>query len=349
MRPGAILVAAALATAGCPSPGPAGDAAAGEHDGAGGARVVTGRRQLMGTDFEVSVATAGPEARAREAIEAALDAVAGVERRLSPHLDESDVSRVNAAAGAEPVRVSEETFSLLELSQQISERSAGAFDVTFAALVPVWRALRDQPPRLPTDQEIDAARALVGSRRLVLDRAAMTAYLPERGMALGLGAVGKGHGVDVGAEALIDRGVHDFIVGGGGDLVVRGTKHGTPWRLGIQHPRRRGELLGELTLDRDQAVATSGDYERFVEVGGVRYHHILDPRTGRPSQGCASVTLTGPDAALADALATAVFVLGPAEGMRLVERTPGVEALIVDEQLRVTMSAGLRGRVRLVE
>jgi FAD:protein FMN transferase len=350
MRGALLLLATALAAAGCRSPAPAGDAGAatGERDGPRGATVVTGSRQLMGTDFEISTA-GGPEAQAREAIDAALDAIDGISHRLNSHDEASDVARINAAAGVEPVRVSDETLSLLELCRHYSEVSGGTFDVTFAALIPVWRVLREQPPRLPTDQEIEAARALVDYRRLVLDRAAMTAFLPERGMAIGLGGIGEGYGVDQGAKVLLDHGVHDFIMGGGGDMMVRGTKNGLPWTLGIQHPRRPGELLGEITVDHDLAVATSGDYERFVEIGGVRYHHILDPRTGRPSRGCISATLVGPDATLVDALATAVFVLGPTEGMRLVERTPGVEALLVDDQLRITMSPSLRPRVRLIE
>jgi thiamine biosynthesis lipoprotein len=310
--------------------------------------VIKGSRQLMGTVFEVSV-TGVDEARGREAVEAALDEVERIEHVLSPVIEDSDVSRINAAAGVAPVRVSGETLLVLDRARDVSERSGGAFDVTFAALSPVWRSLREDPPRLPADDDVEAARALVGWQRLVLDRGRSTAFLERAGMRIDLGGIGQGYGADRAGAVLIARGVESFIVDGSGDLLVRGRKRDGPWRLAIQHPRKRGELLGEVALPGDGALVTSGDYERFVDLGGVRYHHIFDPRTGRPSRGCVAVTLVAPDATLADAMGTAVFVLGPVEGMRLVERTAGVEALIVDEQLRITMSDGMRPLVRLYE
>jgi thiamine biosynthesis lipoprotein len=316
----------------------------------GGVTIIEGSRHLMGTEFGVSVAGV-PEDQARAAIEAALDAVEEAEHRLSPFRDDSVVTKINQAAGVSAVKVDDATFEVLERARQVSELSGGAFDVTFAALSPVWRSLRETPPRVPADQDIEAARALVDYRRLVLDRAARTAFLAGAGMRIDLGGIGQGHGADLAGEALLARGVRDFIVDGGGDLLIHGSKHGAPWKIGIQHPRRRGrtELIGHLTFDGDQAMVTSGDYERFVEIDGVRYHHIFDPRTGRPARGCISVTLTAPDATLADGLSTAVFVMGPVEGMRLVERLDGVEAVIIDEQMNITVSEGLRDRVRLRE
>lgn len=305
------------------------------------ATVVEGRRMMMGTMFQISVADVEEE-QARAAITAAFEAVAEVERRLSPHREESEVSRINAAAGGEPVAISAETVEVLRVARQISERSNGAFDVTFAALSPVWRSLRATPPSVPSDEAIEAARALVDYRQLVVDYADNTASLRRPSMAIDLGAIGKGHGVDRAGAVLAERGIENFLVGGGGDLLVRGTKRGTPWRLGVQHPRRRGGLLGTLTLGHDEAVVTSGDYERFVEIDGRRYHHIIDPRTGRPVRGTISVTLTAPNATLADGLSTAVFVLGPTAGMALVEATEDVEALIIDEEMNITMSPGMR-------
>jgi thiamine biosynthesis lipoprotein len=317
-------------------------------DAGSGATIVEARRQLMGTEFQISVADV-EEGAARRAITAAFAEIEAVEARLSTHLDDSVISRINAAAGREPVRVDEEILDLLTVARDVSERSGGAFDVTFAALSPVWQTLRESPPRLPADADVEAARALVSFRDLVLDRAAGTVFLRRPGMRMNLGGIGKGHGVDRAAAVLAARGVENFIVGGGGDLLVRGSKRGTPWRLGIQHPRRRDGLLGTITLRDGQSVVTSGDYERFVDVDGRRYHHILDPRTGRPARGAVAVTLIATDATLADAMATAVFVLGPEAGMRLVEATVGVEALIVDEALRITMSPGMRDVVTLLE
>lgn len=310
--------------------------------------IIEGRRSLMGTDFRVSVAGV-EESRARHAIDAALEAAAEVERRLSPYRSHSDVSRINDAAGKAPVEVSQSTIEVLQLAREVSTRAGGAFDVTFAALSPVWRSLRETPPQLPSDEAVERARALVDYRQLQLDASAATARLQRAGMRLDLGAIGKGHGVDEAGKVLDAEGLENFIVGGGGDLLVRGSKLGTPWRLGIQHPRQIGKLLGTLTFTHDQSLVTSGDYERFVEIGGRRYHHIIDPRTGRPVTSTSAVTLTAPSTALADALATAVFVLGPTAGMRLVERTDEVEALIVDENMRITMSSGMRQAVTLRE
>lgn len=337
-----LLVLAPLLVAACPRREPA-PPAAGD---AGRSTVVDARRELMGTEFQVSVADV-PEDRARPAIEAALAEVARVERLLSPHLEGSDVARINAAAGGEPVTVSSETLALIQQSREVSELSGGAFDITFAGLSPVWRSIRESPPRLPNDEAIRVALGLVGYRRIEVDAARRTVRLPTAGMAIGLGGIGKGYGVDRAAAALDERGIENYIVGGGGDLLVRGSKRGAHWRLGIQHPRRRGELIGEVVLDRPGALVTSGDYERFVEVDGVRYCHILDPRTGRPARGTASVTLRADTGTRADALATAVFVLGPVEGMRLVEHLDGVEAVIIDDQMRITVSSGFGDQVRL--
>lgn len=309
-------------------------------------QIVDGQRQLMGTEFLISVA-GEDTAVARRAITAALDAVAEAERRLSPHREDSDVTRLNEAAGGAPVRVDPRTFEVLELARRVSERSGGAFDVTFAALSPVWRSLRERPPRLPSDQDIERARALVDWRQLMLDREESTASLQRRGMRIDLGGVGKGHGVDRAGEVLIAQGIENFIVGGGGDLLVRGSKRGTPWRLGIQHPRQRNTLVGALSLPSNSAVVTSGDYERFVMHEDVRYHHIIDPRTGRPARGTMGVTLIAPSATLADAMSTAVFVLGHRAGMVLVEQTEGVEALIIDNRMNITMSEGMGPLVEL--
>jgi thiamine biosynthesis lipoprotein len=254
-----------LVLAACPSrdlgrePGPGADAAGAL------AEVVELRRELMGTEFRISV-TGVPRDRAMPAIEAALAEVARIERLMSAHIEASDVSRINAAAGGEPVEVSAETLEVLEAARAASELSEGAFDVTFAGLLPVWRGLGESPPRLPSDEAVRAALALVGFRRLVVDRGRRLVRLEAQGMAIGLGGIAKGYGVDRAASVLESRGIHDFVVGGGGDLLVRGSKRGVPWRLGIQHPRRRGEILGEVVLREPGALVTSGDYERFVEV-----------------------------------------------------------------------------------
>jgi thiamine biosynthesis lipoprotein len=179
----------------------------------------------------------------------------------------------------------------------------------------------------------------VGWRRVEIDRAASTIRLPDPEQRIGIGGIGKGWSVDRAAAVLESRGFFDYTVAGGGDLRVRGAKPDGPWTIGIAHPRRTGGLIGRVRVDRG-SIVTSGDYQRFFEVDGVRYHHILDPRTGRPARGAVSVTVIAPDATAADALSTGLFVLGPARGIEVAEALPGVEALIVDERLELHRTSG---------
>lgn len=309
-----------------------------------GPHVVTSSRTGMGTRTQVLVYT-DDEAAAREATAAAFAEMERVEELMSEWLPDSEVSRLNQSAGKEAVKLSAETFALLAAGKAVATQSAGAFAMSWAALAGLWK-FGDAQPALPPQAELDARLPLVGDARLELDAAAGTARLPKAGMALGLGAIAKGYAVDRALAVLAAKGFTNVLVFAGGDIAVRGKKGAQPWSVGIQDPRAAG-YFAVLPLG-DEAVATSGDYEKFFELDGARYHHILDPRTGRPARGCRSVTIVAPDAMTADAYATAVFVLGPQEGMKLVEADPRLEAIIVDDQNAVTVSKGLAQRVRIV-
>lgn len=273
--------------------------------------------------------------RAAGALDAAFSEARRVEGLMSRFLPASDISRLCAAPPGTPVRVAPETLRVLSMSGDIHRRSGGAFDVTVGPLVALYKYTGREEKRLPTDAEIAATLEHVGCDKLRLEAGTQTARLDVAGMAVDLSAVAKGFAVDQALEELRAHGAHAGLVEIGGEVRAFGTKPGNkPWRVGIQHPRSGG-LMGSLEL-RDAAMATSGDYRKFFRKGGRRASHIVDPRTGRPLVGGAvSVTVLAPTCALADGLATAISVLGPAEGLKLVQsyRTEGkvVEALIIEE------------------
>lgn len=295
----------------------------------------TGSEFVM--DTLVSVTVYGPQAA--ENGRAALDEFRRLDRLLSAYLPDSDVGRVNAAAGREAVRVSRETAALVALSLKYAALSGGRFDPTVGPLVRLW-GVGEGRTEPPSPVEIAAARRLVDYRRVMVDQAEGRLYLPQRGMALDLGGVAKGYAADRAAAALRARGVSSALIDAGGNIVALGTRPGgRPWRIGIRHPRREGQILGVLSV-ADRAVVTSGDYERFFLHGGRRYHHILDSHTGRPAEGFTSVTIVAPSSTLADLLSTAVFVLGPKDGPAFARRH-GAETLTVSAEGAVSVSRGL--------
>jgi len=300
-------------------------------------------RLMMGTIVSVAVFSEG-ENRARYAIDAAFDEIARVEGLTARRPPESVVARLDAG---EDVR-SPEVAGIVARSLMVSQETDGAFDITVAPLVDLWQL--DEGGRLPEVGAIESALERVGYKRIAADPASGRIELPE-GAAIDLDAIAKGYAVDRAVAVLAKLGIGSALVDAGGDIGFLGdSPHGSGWRVGIKHPREEG-ILGILTLEGG-AVATSGDYQRFVLIDGVRYHHILDPTTGYPARGVVSVTVTAPTALQADALATAVFVLGPEKGMAFVERTEGVEAVIVigDEAVEdILVSSGLEGKFETVQ
>jgi len=294
------------------------------------------QRLLMGTLVEVTAV--GPEDKAKNAVEAALDAVKQVEDLTSFH-KQSQLTRVNEAAGVEPVKVDQQLLALVEKSLEIAARTHGAFDPTIGPLSNLWRFSAGEP-HLPDRAAIASALEIVGWEKVRIDRAKGTVFLPERGMALDLGGIAKGYALDRAAAAIREAGIRSALVNAGGDIVALGEKEpGKPWRIGIQDPRSPSSIIAVAPV-KDGAILTSGDYERFFTEDGKRYHHILDPKTGYPAEGLESVTILTPDARAADGMSLAVFVLGLKEGLRLIESTPGVYGLLVDSQGEIHLSAG---------
>jgi len=277
----------------------------------------------MGTRFSVKVVTGAgglEDAGALDrAIREELDHLNGLMSTWDP---DSELSRFNRFAGAEPFRVSRETFDVFRWSAEIEALTGGAFDVTIAPLIDAWGfgpgGHRDQ---FPTDEEIARLRGDTGTQFLELDDAALTVRKTRPGVRCEFSALAPGYAADRLARLLAARGVGDFLVDVGGELRASGRNDaGRPWQIAIERPQPIGRAIGRLVAISDRAIATSGDYRNYYEVKGERAVHILDPRTGRPIRHrLASVTVIDDLAVRADALSTALMVLGPEEGLRLAE------------------------------
>jgi thiamine biosynthesis lipoprotein len=304
--------------------------------------------QTMGTELTVSVWTTD-DARAGVAIAAVFSEFDRLDGLMSVWKAGSDIARLNAAAGKLAVPISVETGEVLRIARQVSEQTNGAFDVTFAALSGLWKFdYQDKDGTVPDRHEIAKRLPLINYRDLVLDDGAGTAMLRRKGMKVNLGGIGKGYAVDRGVDILRRSGLHHFMIQAGGDMYVSGKRGDRAWRLGIRDPRGPADrIFASLDLT-DGTFSTSGDYERFFMKDGRRYHHILDLRVGEPATKCRSVTLVTERAVIADALAKGVFILGPDEGMALIERTPGVQGVIVSAKNEVSISPGLRGRLTVL-
>jgi len=311
--------------------------------GHGGPEILKRTQFLMGTLVEITVIARNDQASA-DALSGAFEVMRRIERLMSRRIEGSDVWRVNRAAGRKAVKISGDVLCVMEKALQVSDLSGGAFDPTVGSLVSLWdRCWKGD--RVPSRGEVASALARVGYRDLQIDEDKGALFLRREGMELALGGIAKGYAVDRAFRFLKDLGFKALIVDAGGDLRTGGTKFGAPWVVGIQDPRDESRLMATVEV-KEAAVATSGDYERYFIKDGVRYHHILDPVTGFPARRSRSVTVFSDRLVWADALATAVFVLGPERGMALVESLPGTEALIVDGEGRVSISSGMGGRIR---
>ncbi len=326
-RHGSIVLAslALLLAAGCRAPEPV------QHrDG----------RPLMGTWVEI-VAEGTDEARLRAATDAAYREMSRLSDMMNHYDPDSVVSAINRAAGAWPVAVPPELMAVLRLAQDVSQRTDGAFDVTVGSLTG-WR-FRPDDPRRPAPSQVAAQLPNVDWRRLKLDVAAGTAFLERRGARIDLGGIAKLYILDAGMRTLAAHHIKHAMINGGGDVVVRGTTQGRPWRIGIRDPRAPQKLLGTVEATHG-FVVSSGDYERYFVLDRKRYHHILDPRTGYPARGPRHVTLVADELELVNGYGTAIMVLGVAAGRKRIAGTPGLDGLIVDQDGTLWVSPGLAKR-----
>lgn len=298
-----------------------------------------GERFLMGTTWEITISGVDTtnEGRARTTVESAFDEVDRLENLLSEWRPETEISRVNAQAGIAPVRIGQDLLACVKASLEVSRWSDGAFDISWAALRGLWDFSAQSAHVPPSEAAIRERLPLWNYRNIVLDEAASTLFLRQRGMAIGLGGVAKGYGLDHAAEILIRAGFNDFIMSSGGQVLAHGHRGQRAWRVGIRHPRR-DTYFAFLEVPNGGSISTSGDYEHTFEHDGQTFHHIIDPHTGFPSRASASVTLFAPTGLAADAVDTAAFIMGPARAIPMLATAPGgpMEGVFVDPTMRVS-------------
>lgn len=312
--------------------------------------------EAMGTSlhFIAYSSARADEAATRAAITQAIAEVRRLEALLSEWKQDSEIGQVNAKSG-EWVAIGPESRAVIERGLWAGKLSAGSFDITFQALSKVWKfgSAQDAQPKPPTRAEIEPLRRLVDYRRVELDDGGQDGTARVRigkGQQLGLGGIAKGYIIDAAAKVLRAAGVESFLAQAGGDLYGAGRKPGgEPWVSGVQDPRApQGQFFAVLELT-DHAFSTAGDYARSYVFGGKRYHHIIDPKTGFPATACRSVTVWAPDATTADGIDDAVFILGPKEGLKLVESLDGVGVVIVDASNHVFVSDRIKDKVKVLK
>jgi thiamine biosynthesis lipoprotein len=291
---------------------------------------------IMGTRVAVELWSEDP-ALAERAMDAVIAEMRRTDELMSTYKPESQLSQVNAHAHERPIVVDADIITVVERGLEMSRLSGGAFDITYASVGYLYDYRAHQRP---TDAEIAAALPGVDYRQVVVDREARTIRFLKTGVRIDLGGIAKGYAVDRAVERLRELGIRHAMVNAGGDTRLLGDRRGKPWIVGIRDPRAEGRMVTRLPL-AGEAISTSGDYERYFEEDGVRYHHILVPGTGKSARSVRSATVLGPDATLTDALSTTVFVLGVERGMELVSRLPDVEAVVVDADGRIFYSDGL--------
>lgn len=306
--------------------------------------VIKRTQMHMGTLVTVT-SVADNQATAQTAASAAFAEIHRLDQLLSTWIATSELSHVNEAAGVKPVQVSPETMTVVRRAIQAGELTGGSFNVAIGPVVDVWSVTEKQ--HIPTAAELDALRPLIDLHAVHADVWNRTIYLEKPGMKIEVGGIGKGYAADQAVSAMRRAGALAGVVALSGDIKTFGRlPGGQDFPVGIRHPRKDDAVLAWIDL-HDEAISTAGDYERFFERDGVRYHHILDPETLQPARGCQSVTIIAREGVWADGLDTGIFVLGPERGMALVEHLQDVEAIIVDQDGHMLVSSGLKERIRL--
>lgn len=296
--------------------------------------------KLMGSRFDITVVADNQE-KGDEYINAAVNEIRRIEKMISSWDSLSETATIIKNAGIKPVKVDKELFDLIARSIKISELTSGAFDITYASMDRIWK-FDGSMKKLPSEKKIAGSVEKVGYKNIVLDQQIQTVFLKKKGMRIGFGAIGKGYAADKAKQLLISMGVPGGIMNASGDLTVWGTQpDGKPWMVGITNPLNKNRVFSWFPLNNN-AVVTSGNYEKFVNFNGKKYSHIIDPRSGWPVSSLTSVSIFAPKAELADALATGVFVMGRETGLDFVNQIPGIECVIVDDRGKIYTSENIK-------
>ncbi len=296
--------------------------------------------KLMGSRFDITVVT-NSEEKGNEYINQAISEISRIEKVISSWDPNSETSQINKNAGIQPVKVSKELYNLIERALAISKLTNGAFDISYASMDKIWK-FDGSMKKMPSEDDIKSSVAKVGYQNIILDKEHQTVFLKLKGMKIGFGAIGKGYAADRAKKLLINKGVKAGIINASGDLNTWGKQaNGEDWMVAITNPLNKKKAFSWLPV-YNSAVVTSGNYEKFVRFNGVRYSHIIDPRTGYPSTGIISVTIFTSKAELADAISTSIFVMGVETGLDFINQLKGVECIIVDESNKVHTSKNIQ-------
>lgn len=297
--------------------------------------------KLMGNRFEITVVGSDLE-WADEQIEAAANEIRRIEKLLTTFSTTSETALINKQAGIAPVKVSKETLELIQRSHKISKLTQGAFDLTYGSIDKSLWNFDQTMSALPPAAVAKKMVRLINYRNLVVKEEASTVFLKEKGMRIGFGGIGKGYAADKAKQLLISRGVKSGIVNASGDLVTWGRQpDGKEWTVGIVHPDLKQQPFSYLAIS-DHAIATSGNYEKYVLIDGKKYSHTIDPKTGLPVTGIKSVTIIAPTAELADAMATPVTIMGIEAGLYLVNQLRGLACIIIDDKNKIYTSQNIK-------
>lgn len=296
--------------------------------------------RLMGNSFELTVVSPG-EDEANEHLEAAVTEIKRIEKLLTTFAESSETNLINRNAGTGPVKVSKEIFALIERSLRISEITDGAFDITYGGVDKKLWNFDSSMLSLPDEETAKASVRLINYRNIILDHENHSVILKEKGMRIGFGGIGKGYAADMARALLKKRGVESGIVNASGDLTVWGRQaNGEPWTIGIADPDNAALPFSYMHIT-DTAVATSGNYEKYVMIDGKKYSHTINPKTGLPVTGIKSVTVISPLAEIADAMATPITVMGIKAGLNMINQIKNIACIIIDDADRVYTSENI--------
>ena len=291
----------------------------------------------MGTSVRVEV-WSDNKTQGQQVISQVMAEMRRIDRLMSPFKTDSELTKINNFAGSGPVKIGQELMNLIDKSLSISKKTKGAFDITFASAGFMYDFRQKKHPSQASLKKILPS---INYRHIQLNRSKQTIFFKDKNVKIDLGGIAKGYAVDLGIAILKKNKIQYGIVSAGGDSRILGDRKGRPWFVGIRDPRNSQGLVAKLPM-RDEAISTSGDYERFFEENGVRYHHIISPKTGKSVDYMRSATVLGPDATTTDALSTSVFVLGARKGLILINNMPGFEAVIIDKQGKMLYSDGFK-------
>ncbi len=302
-------------------------------------------RTMMGTIINLTVIS-DTEAAAG-ATEAAFNEIKRIDELMSSYKAGSDVSRINRFASKRAVKVNRETYLMIKRSLEISDHTEGAFDITFKSISHLWN-YKSENFIPPSQNTIMKYKYLVNYKNIILFPDMPGIRFRNEGMKIGLGGIAKGYAIQMALKALKEKGVKAGIVDAGGDLQVFGTKFGDPWKTGLMHPRKRSLYL-ILNLDDMEAIATSGDYERVAVYRGERYHHIIDPRTGFPTETFSSVSVISKDPVISDSYATSIFVMGLGKAKEFLEKHKEIAVIMIDFDNNAYISRALQKKIEVLE